>query len=204
MTNRAAGSPPIPSFGPYGPDVEYTLSREFRRPALRRFVLMSAITVICAFGWRALAFVGLVTGPFAVMFGVTYVWQGRFRTRLTGRGIEIRGYFNHFVPWRDVRAIEVGGYGPANMPLDASYHTARYVRSNIRTGPIMVKGGGTSDRMARLATIKVLRANGSRLTLPAPRVTGWASDSGFNDKAKQLQQLAQQYAGLTGQPPNSA
>ncbi|HEY2641606.1 MAG TPA: hypothetical protein VGI66_17185 [Streptosporangiaceae bacterium] len=160
---------------------------------------MVVLTAACAADWKRLAFIGWATGALAVIFGVTYLWQGRFGTRVTGRGIQIRGYFNHFLPWSDVSDMEVGGYGPANMRLDASYHTMRTVRVGVPTGPIVVRGGGHSDRMARLATIKVVRTNGSKLTLRAPRVTGWASDSDFNDKAKQLQQLVLQYGQVS--PP---
>ncbi len=171
MADQRSGSPA--SFGTYGPDIEYKLSRAFRRPVLGRFVLTVVLTAICAIDWKLLGFIGWAAGSLAVIFGVIYLWQGRFGTRVTGRGIEIRGYFNHFLPWRDVSDIEVAGYGPANMPLDANYRTMRYVRGNFRTGAMVVRGRGSSDRMARLATIKVVRTNGSKLTLRAPRVTGW-------------------------------
>jgi hypothetical protein len=49
----------------------------------------------------------------AVYCGVSYVWRRRFRTRVTSRGIEVRGYFNHFVTSDEVRGIEVSALGSA-------------------------------------------------------------------------------------------
>ncbi len=64
--------------------------------------------------------------PLAACSGLTYLWRGRFRTRVTAEGIEIRGYFNHFVPWEEVRGIEVRGYG-SSMRLDDSFYSS-YLR----------------------------------------------------------------------------
>jgi hypothetical protein len=45
-----------------------------------------------------------------------------------------------------------------------------------------------------------MRANGHRLTLRAPAVSGWQSDAHFDDKVKLMEQWRQQY----GPPPLAA
>lgn len=180
-----------------GNDVEYRLSRQFRQPILSRLIVSAILTAVMATviatPLRPLAyFVGSITGAMAVGCGVLYLWRGRFRTKVTARGIQIRGYFTHFVPWQEVRGIEVGGYGSPTMRLDDTLRPA--VRMVRRPG-YRSSGGSTSGKMARLATVKVVRTNGRKILLRAPLVTGWASDSHFTDKAKQLQQLCDTYAG---------
>jgi hypothetical protein len=133
-----------------------------------------------------------LTGALAVVFGVTYLWRRRFVTRVTSRGIEARGYVNHFVAWDDVAGLQVGGSSAADARPDASQAGQQYVRATMR-GTTVVSGAGSSGRQARLATIKVARVSGRRLLLPAPIVTGWASDPGFDDKARQLQELCHRY-----------
>jgi hypothetical protein len=91
---------------PTGPELEYRLSAAYRRPVLMRFILNSALTLIMvasAFGSSGglhalVLLVGSVSGVIAVCCGVACLWRGRFGTRVTGRGIQARGYFNHFVP----------------------------------------------------------------------------------------------------------
>jgi hypothetical protein len=114
---------------------------------------------------------------------------------VTGRGNEMRGYFNHFVPWNEVRGIEVGGFGSRHMRLDDTFQSE--IRVTRRYGYGGSNARGTSGKMARLATIKIVRTNGRRLLLRAPVVTGWASDPYFTDKTTQLQQLCNMYAGPT-------
>jgi hypothetical protein len=192
--------------GPAGPswpsdlNVEFALSRRFRKLWLIRFILASAVTILIAAadlldsGVRAsppLVVMELFLGLAAVYNGVIYVWRGRFRTRVTSDGIEIRGYLNHRVPWAEVRAIQVGGYGDS-VPLDygvgfaASGQPGAYYRSRRITGL-------TSGRRARLGTVHLICASGRRLLLRAPLVTSWAPDPYFSAKAARLQQLFDQY-----------
>jgi hypothetical protein len=184
-----------------GQDVEYRLSREFRQPVLSRLIISVILTAVL---WSLLAtpfyplayFAGSITAAFAVWSLGAYLWRGRFRTTVTGRGIEMRGYFNHFVPWDQVSAIEIGGYGSPHMRLDDTFRSEIRVARRYRSygGP---NARSTSGKMARLATLKVVRTNGRKLMLRAPIVTGWASDPYFSDKARQLQQLCNLYAGPT-------
>jgi Bacterial PH domain len=134
-----------------------------------------------------------LTGVLAVISGITYLWRGRFATKVTSRGIEARGYINHFVPWEDIAGVEVNGYGPADARLTESYTSTQYVRARTVGGGGRAVSRGSSGRLARLDTIRVVRARGRKLLLPAPRVAGWAADPDFDDKARQLQALCQQY-----------
>jgi hypothetical protein len=91
MARRAKRVPGGGSAEPFhGPEVEYRLSWQCRRPALLGFVATALLTVVCivapvtlpdqaAAGFSALA----------VYCGVSYVWRRRFRTRVTSRGIEV-------------------------------------------------------------------------------------------------------------------
>jgi hypothetical protein len=188
--------------GQSGPEVEYRMDPQYRKPARIRLIVNVVLTGVLAAAVTAphpqiVTAAAVVSAALAVFNGVTFFWRRRFRTRVTSRGIEARGYFNHFIAWQDVRGIEVGGYGPANASLDYSYHSSE--------APAMLNPGGRaysplssgslSGRMARLATIKVVRVNGRKVLLRAPLVTGWAPDPHFGDKVRQFQALCQQYAG---------
>jgi hypothetical protein len=177
----------------HGPDIEYRLSRQYRRPTLMRFVGMAALTVICIVTPLAFLDVGAaIFGALAVYFGVSYVWRGRFRTRVTSRGIEARGYFNHFVPWDEVRDIEVNALGSDRVGLDDNFGTAEIARFG-RGGSRIVASPITGRHISRLAGIAVVKADGHKVLLRAPLVSGWAADPEFDDKARQLHQLCIRY-----------
>jgi hypothetical protein len=75
---------------------------------------------------------------------------------VTDRGIETRGYFNHFVPWHEIRGINTSGYGGSraiNDSLDG------LVTSSGRRYATRRGGISTSGRRARLATIRVVRSS---------------------------------------------
>ncbi len=189
-----------------GPEVEFRTQPKYRKRALTRFSTWAVLTVAAgaaaAGGLGAGRVAAIVAGAMTVGYGAAYFWQRRFATRVTGRGIDVHGYFHHFIPWQDVRGIEVGGYGPANATLGESFassggqpaeHAGEL--SMLGRGVPATSGTGSSRRMARLATITVVRADGRKVLLRAPLVTGWASDPYFGDKARQLQALCRQYAG---------
>jgi hypothetical protein len=182
-----------------GDGLEFRLPREFRRPALRRFVILAALTVFLVFlvPFPLIRDAAWLTGALAVFSGGLYLWRGRFVTKVTSRGIAARGFVHHFVPWEDVAGVEVGGYGAAAR-LTETYSSTQYYRGSLRHGE-NVGGGGSSDRLANLASVKVVRASGHKLKLPAPMVTSWSADPDFGDKARQLQALCQQY----GRPPGT-
>jgi hypothetical protein len=190
MSESVPGS--ISRAGDSAPDVEYRLSRRYRRPMLARFAVAAVLTVICVVSRNAaLEAAAYATGALAVIFGILYLWQGRFATRVTGCGIEVHGYFSHFVPWEAVRDIEVTSFG-SDLAVGQDYGSQMYASGTIRgQGVRMVRT--SPNRMAVLAAIKLVRADGRKLRLRAPLVSGWASDPDFADKAKQLEQLCVKY-----------
>jgi hypothetical protein len=125
-----------------------------------------------------------VTASATAYNGVMYIWRGRFRTRLTTQGVEIRGYFNHFVSWSQVSGFEVGGHGKS-MSLDADLNR-RTLRRRSNPSP-------TSGLRARLGTVHVVRTSGRRMMLRAPLVTAWAPDPYFEQKTRQMQEVGRQH-----------
>jgi hypothetical protein len=201
------GSPPFPAGGsaadgaPGAVLAEYHLDARYRQPLLVRFIISGGLTVLLAFAVvhadnPELLVLGSLAGIVALYNGVVFIWRGRFRTRLTADGIEIRGYFSHFVPWAEVRAIRDEGYG-ASQSLDAGYdvgvvrygpgsRAATYRRGGGRTG-------GTTGRRARLGVIRISRHRGKSLVLRAPLVTAWAPDPYFEAKLAELRRLSGQF-----------
>jgi hypothetical protein len=175
-----------PRYGDSAPDVEFRLSSAYTRPNLVRFIVFGSLAALFGFGWSRNPFTTFIVattvfGVLAVYHGVAYCWRRRFRTRLTTPGIEIRGYFNHFVPWDDVRSIEVGGYGGSRRIDDDLSTRSSFTR------------GGSIGRRARLGIVYVVRSGGRKMLLRAPLVTSWAPDPYFEQKARQLQELCGQY-----------
>jgi hypothetical protein len=207
-----------------GRDVVFRLDRGFRRPLVTRgstalavaalAAVVAALGVIPAFSAGvAAAFVALALG-----YAVRYVWVGRFRTRLSAEGIEIHGYFDHFVPWRDVTGLDVAGFSlPASTRLPAEPYqtgsgavTAGY--DSVRPGAGQLQwqwnmagqAESTSGYRARLATVRVARAHGHHLLLRAPLVTSWQSDPRFGDKVQTIHQWWQAYgSGPAAAAPSS-
>jgi hypothetical protein len=186
------------------PDVlaEYRLDARYRRPFLSRFAISGVVTCLFALGAakktvpELLIFASLF-GAVAVYSGIVYIWRDRFRTRVTTQGIEIRGYFNHFVPWSEIKGITEEGYG-GSQSLDAGYDVR--VRSyGAASRPVVYRRGGgrmsgsTTGRRARLGVVRIVRHRGKSLMLRAPLVTAWAPDPYFETKLRQMQQLSGQY-----------
>ncbi len=189
MTGHAVNDPARTAPPDDEADVEYRLSPQHRRPARTHFLFMAALTAGCVVTrLPVLGGAAVLTGALALFFGVSYVWRCRFRTRVTSRGIEIRGYFNHFVPWELVRDVEVTESGPDRVQLGDGPEGPQYTRLRL-TGASVASIGSLSGSVSRLASISVVRANGSKLLLRAPLVSGWAADPEFDRKAWQLDQL---------------
>jgi hypothetical protein len=176
------------------PDVlaEYRLSRRYRRPSLNRFLVTGVIAALMSYGALNGANPGSLTLASLVLIaavynGAMYVWRARFRTRVTTHGIEIHGYFIHFVPWSAVKAIQDEGYG-YSQPLDAGYD-GQSTPFGRRYGGI----GPTTGRRARLGVVRIFRHHGKSVMLRAPLVTAWAPDPYFTDKLSQMQALSGQY-----------
>jgi hypothetical protein len=188
--------PALPGwYGDSAPDVEFRLSKAYTQPNLVRFIVFGALAAFSGFCWSRNPFSLFILGTtgfgaLALYHGVAYCWRRRFRTRLTSHGILIRGYFNHFIPWANVKSFEVGGYGES-LPLndDLSVPMASSFRAYSRTGG----GGRNIGRRARLGTVYVVRVHGRKKLLRAPLVTSWAPDPYFDEKTGQLQELFAHY-----------
>jgi hypothetical protein len=164
---------------------EYRLDWPFRRPPLIRFIAFGVLAILCAFSAKlrpAAPFLGILS----LYYGIAYLWRGRFCTRLTTQGIEVRGYFNHFVPWAEVTDIRDGGRG-ASQPLNCGYDPAYLMGLGGSMGCLALTG------RAPVGAIRVTRVDEGAMTLRAPLVTVWAPDPHFDDKLSQIQQLAGQY-----------
>jgi hypothetical protein len=172
-------------------EVVYRPAPGYRRPFLARCIRYLVLTA-AALSIGSIApigyFAGSVTALFAIGYGISYLWRGRFRTIVTTDGIEIRRYRNRLVPWNVVRGIEIGGYGAASVRLSRPYRD----RGRYSASPVW---GRTSGPAAELATVTLVRLDNKRILLPAPLVTAWASDHTFTAQARQLQELCDQYAG---------
>jgi hypothetical protein len=181
----------VSGYQPASPEVVYRPAPGYRRPFLARSIRYLVLTA-AALSIGSIApigyFAGSITAVFAVGYGISYLWRGRFRTIATATGIEIRRYGNRVVPWSAVRAIEIGGYGTASVRLSRPYRD----RGRYSASPVW---GRTSGAPAELATVSVVRLDNKRILLPVPLVTAWASDPSFAEQARQLQELCEQYAG---------
>lgn len=193
--NEFEAPPAMPAwYGDSAPDVEFRLSKAYTRPNLVRFIGFGALAALAAFGWSHDPFsllpgATIGFGAVALYNGLAYCWRRRFCTRVNARGIFVRGYFNHFVPWANIKSIEVDGYGESR-PLDDDLSATQV----SRYGSYRVGGrAGNVGRRARLGTAYVARVRGRRMLLRAPLVTSWAPDPYFDQKTRQLQELRGQY-----------
>jgi len=175
----------------HGPDIEYRLSRKYRRPVVVRFVTMVALTIVCIITpLTVLDPAAAIFSALALYFAVMYLWRGRFRTRVTSRGIEVRGYFNHFVPWDQVRDIEVSTLPGASGP-EENFGSSAVAQLGIGLRSVPAPNPGRN--ISRLAGLSVVKADGHKVLLRAPVVSGWAADPDFDDKARQLHELCVRY-----------
>jgi hypothetical protein len=189
-----------------GRDVVFSLDRGYRRPLMTRGSTTLAIAVLAA----VVAVLGVVpdfAGGVAVAFGALalcyaarYLWVGRFRTRLSAEGIEIRGYLDHFVPWSDVTGVEVTSAEATGLILSGpgSRRSMHVTEVDPSAQPqlseqLVSQGDSASGFRSRLATVRVTRTSGHSLLLRAPLVTAWQSDPEFNDKVRLIRQWWQAY-----------
>lgn len=176
-------------------EVVFTLSRGYRLPLVLRgsvaLVLTAGAATAAKFSGSEYIIAAVFCGLATLGYAAAYIWRGRFRTVLTPGGIRIRGYFNHFVPWPDVAGFAVRGDFAA-QPLDAgsgSQHIAVY-RESLRG---QLAPPRDSRKRPGVANVHVVRREGRRLLLRAPFVTGWQSDSHFDDKVRLMERWRRQY-----------
>ena len=213
----AAGSG---SDGGFSGEVVFRLDRGFRRRVVKggsgvlAVAVLAAVAAVVVPGSGALhAFfwiVAAVLAAVALCCAGRYVWVGRFRTRLSPQGIEIRGYFDHFVPWSDVTGVEMEAPEATGLILQGStggVHV-REVDPSEQPGLVdQLAEQSDSGFRAKLATVHVARAHGHRLLLRAPLVTAWQSDPDFEDKVQTIRKWWQAYGKGTSDrhvtPPES-
>jgi hypothetical protein len=189
-----------------GRDVVFAPGRGYRAPLLRRagiFLVLAVIAAVLAgvgfvpqLAWAATA----VFGAAAAAQGTLYIWQGRFRTRLSARGIDARGYFGHFIPWSEVTGLDIGGFAApdAGTPAITGTPWNSPVEQPLSRAMFTSEGG----YRGKLATIRVARRNGRSVLLRAPVVTSWQDDPDFDDKTRVIRQWWHDYGqGAAGQSP---
>jgi hypothetical protein len=193
-----------------GQDVVFTLDRGYRGPFLRRSVSMLVVAALCGFvAANTAPVVWGVAGAIAALglFNLTkYLWSMRFRTRLRPEGIEVRGYFNHFVSWSDITGIDTKDYQlPRQGALDPPYVTPD---GSVNRGYDSVRSMGLQGRRrpsstggvrAKLNTVRITQPRGRQLMLRAPLVTDWQSDPEFQDKVRLIRQWWETYAQAAAQ-----
>jgi hypothetical protein len=205
-----------------GRDQVFRLDRGFRKPLVTRGSTALAVAVLAAvlavLGIAADAAWGFASlfGALALGYAARYVWAGRFRTRLSPEGIQIRGYFDHFVPWQDVAGLTVNGsdvpeqarlpaepYQTASGAVSARYDSVRPGAGQLNwTWQLMNQADSTAGYRAKLATVRVTRTRGRPLLLRAPLVTAWQSDPDFEDKVRAIQRWWHAYGHGTVAPPS--
>jgi hypothetical protein len=177
----------------HGPDVEYRAKPGVPAAGSDAVRGHGRLTVVCIVTPLAFPDVGAaIFGALAVYFGVSYLWRARFRTRVTSKGIDVRGYLNHFVPRDRVRDIEVSALGPDRAGLDDDFGTSEFGRMG-RAGPRVVASANSGRKCRTRAASRFVKANGHKVLLRAPLVSGWAAYLEFDDKARQLHELCVRY-----------
>jgi len=182
-----------------GQDVVFRLARGYRRPLVTRgsgllvvailAAVVAGLGVIPAVAWTVAGFFAVL----ALCYAARYAWIGRFRTRLSPRGIEIRGYFDHFVPWPDVTGVEVTSREPTGLLLTGSTRGVHVTEFDPSQQPRTSEKVAGQDASNGLVTVRVARSSGHRLLLRAPIVTGWQSDPEFEDKVATIRWWWQAY-----------
>jgi hypothetical protein len=179
-----------------GHEAVFSPGRRYRAPVLRRLAISVLVTAALLLPGRLLLGFAIPMAAVAAACAVIYLWQGRFRTVLSGDGIRVHGYFSHFVPWAEVAGFDVVRYGgpramtEEGIPLDSSL--GLFLGLNAR----LARGG----KVARLATVAVVRVDGRRLRLRAPRVTAWQFDPEFDNKIATMERWRREHS-VSQRPP---
>jgi hypothetical protein len=170
-------------------DIEYRPQRGIGTPALfRAFVATVLAGLLLSLGFQSQAAVygALFPGAVAVALFAAFVVQRRLRSRLTATGIEIRRLRTRFIPWAQIRDIQVVSLKTvAEVPVLGNRASGRY--------------GTRSGRGSRkVAAVRVQRANGRWLELAMPIAKENAPDPDFTSKAAVIQD---RWRAATGQLP---
>ena len=155
-------------------DVEYRPQRGVGTRALVNAcvaVAMTALLLSAANIDRAYLYLAAFPAAWAVAWLAAYVVRRRLRCRLTAAGIETRRVRTRFIPWAEIREVQV----------TKRVTVARVaVRGNRASGRFGSRSGGGARKVA---AVRVQQANGRWLELAMPVVWENAHDSDFTTKA---------------------
>jgi hypothetical protein len=166
-------------------DVEFRLGRGFRTRALAAGCVglgLAAVLLLTGIQLPALRWMAIL--PLAFAAGSFAVWARRrqLSTRLTPQGIEIRRYRRRLVPWQAISGIETVSHE----------HVRDVAAYNFSTHDARGRGSRT------VAAVRITRASGHPIQLPAPLVTDSQDDPGFDDKVRLIRARWQQAVTGTG------
>jgi hypothetical protein len=158
-------------------DVEYLPQRSLGTRTLVKACTATAIAVILfSVGNHTpgLAYLGAIPALAAIGWFASYAIQRRYRCRLTPAGIATRRLRTRFVPWTEIRDVQVvQRVQVAEIAVRGSRAAGRY--------------GSTSGAGARkIASIRLQAANGRWRELPLPVAREDAPDSDFMSKAAEI------------------
>lgn len=155
-------------------DVEYLPQRGVGVPVLiRACVTAASAAILFSLGTqaRAAVYVAVFPAAAAVALLASYAVQRRLRCRLTAAGIESRRLRTRFIPWAQIREVQVTRRVTVAQVA---------VLGNRAAGRYGSRSGGATRKVA---AVKVQLANGRWRELAMPVVWGNAPDPDFTTKA---------------------
>jgi hypothetical protein len=169
-------------------DVEYRPQRSAGTFTLLRACIAAAVAVLLqSLGFRQTTYIMLLPAVLAIAWFADYAVKRRLRARLTETGIESRRLRTTFIPWAQIRDVQVVGA--------AVLGDGAVVLGNGAAG----SWGGRSERGSRkAATVRVQQADGSWLELAMPVVWENAPDPDF---ASKVGVIKDRWQAATGQVP---
>jgi hypothetical protein len=162
---------------------------EFRPgPGLRSRQLWSGvITLIIAIAlvivtWRAVAalrWLFVIPLAYAAIRLTSYVWRGRFHTRITAQGLDVQGFLHRFLPWETIKGIE-------------AYNIQRVKDIPVANPNIQGRYSSRDRPRRKRAFVQIVRDNGRIVELPAPLLSDFEHDPQFDAKVKVIRERWQQ------------
>jgi hypothetical protein len=158
-------------------DVEYLPQRGLGTRTLVKACTATAIAVILISAGNhtpGLAYLGAIPALAAISWFASYALQRRYRCRLTAAGIESRRLRTRFVPWAQVREVQVvQRVQVAQVAVRGSRAAGRY-------------GSRSGAGSRKIAAVRVRGADGRWRELPLPVAREDAPDSDFMNKAGEI------------------
>jgi hypothetical protein len=170
-------------------DVEYRPQRGLGTLVLiRACVATAAAAMLSSLGIQnpAVIYVAAFSAVLAIAWFASYAAQRRLRSRLTATGIESRRLRTRFIPWAQIRDVQVvGRVTVAQAAVPGNRAAGHY--------------GGRLGRGARkVAAVRVRQADGRWRELAMPVVRENAPDPDFTSKAGVIKDRWQAVTGQAG------